>query len=260
VVAGKMSTEMYLADRVVGDLISYANTAAQNGDTTAGKAAAILTAWDHTADATSVGGVLFEEWWNEVVADVVAGKISADTSDSFYSPHPKFTTPWSAANPITTPVGLDPSNTTQLVNDLDNAYNVVSTNFASVGGASVPWGSAHYTTLVFRSGATQQLAGIAANDPQSGADDPFGPLRVTNPEYVSSFGEFISYGGDGYVQVVEFTPTGSVGGTLLTYGNASRPNSPHIGDQAGLFRAKMLKPALRTLAAVQAAAVNSETY
>ena len=157
-------------------------------------------------------------------------------------------------------MGLAPANTTQLVNDLDNAYTVVGTNFAAAGGASVPWGGAHYTTLVFRSGATQALAGIAANDPQSGADDPFGPLRVTNPEYVSSFGEFISYGGDGYVQVIEFTPTGSQGGTLLTYGNASRPNSPHIADQLPFFNTKTLKPALRTLSAVQAAAVSTESY
>ena len=156
---------------------------------------------------------------------------SADTSDSFYSPHPKFRHALDAANPITTPRGLAPANNTQLVNDLDNAYNVVSTNFASVGRRQRPWGSAHYTTLVYRSGATQALSGIAANDPLSGADDPFGPLRVVNPAVCQRFGEFISYGGDGYVQVIEFTPTGSQGGTLLTYGNASRPNSPHITDQ-----------------------------
>ena len=99
-----------------------------------------------------------------------------------------------------------------------------------------------------------------ANDPQSGADDPFGPLRVTNPVYVGAFSEFVSYGGDGYVQVVEFTPTGSVGGTLLTYGNASRPNSPHIADQLPFFNTKTLKPALRTYSAVLAASVSSESY
>jgi acyl-homoserine-lactone acylase len=258
VIAGKMSTEMYLADRVLPDLLDFANAAAKNGDVTAGKAAAILDAWDHTGDAGSVGGVLFEEWWNEVVAGVEAGTIVPDTSDSFYSPHAKFAKPWSASKPITTPVGLDPVNTTALISALDNAYNVVSTNFASVGGASVPWGSAHFTTLVYRSGATQQLSGLAANDPQSGADDPFGPLRVTNPVYAD--GEFISYGGDGYVQVIEFTPTGSQGGTLLTYGNASRPNSPHITDQLPFFNSKTLKPALRTFSAVQAAAVSVESY
>jgi acyl-homoserine-lactone acylase len=259
--AGKMSNEMLLADRVLPDLLTVANAAAQGGDATAGKASAILTAWDHTANATSVGGVLFEEWWNEVAADVAAGKISADTSDSFYSDHPKFRVPWSAAAPITTPSGLDPSNDAQLLADLDNAYGVVTANFTSAGGASAPWGGAHKTTLVTRSGAQQNLVfPFLSNDPLSGADDEFGPIRVVNPYYVSALGEFISYGGDGYVQLIEFTPTGATGGTLLTYGNASRPNSPHITDQLPFFQSETLKPALRTYSAVQAATVSKENY
>jgi acyl-homoserine-lactone acylase len=255
-----MSTEMFLADRIVGDLIGFANQAASGGDAIAGQAAAILNAWDHTADQNSVGGVLFEEWWDLVVADIEAGNIVPDQSLAFDSPHPEFVTPWDPNNPLTTPAGLNTVNQAQLVTDLDAAYNAVTSAFASQGGASVPWGDAHKTTLVYRSGATQTLSGIAANDPLSGADDPFGPIRVVNPEYVAGFGEYISYGGDGYVQVIEFTPTGSVGGTLLTYGNASRPNSPHITDQLPFFASKTLKPALRTYAAVQAATVFSENY
>jgi len=259
ILVGKMSTEMYLADRVLRDLLAAARS---SGNADAGAAAAILAAWDHTADANSVGGVLFEEWWNEVVADIGAGKITADTSMGPYvSSHPAFATPWSAAAPFTTPAGLDPENDVQLVVDLANAYGVVQTNFAPQGGASVPWGGAHKTTLDDRSGATQDFTfPFAANDPQSGADDEFGPIRVTNPIYVSALGEFISYGGDGYVQIIEFTPTGAVGGTLLTYGNASRPNSAHVTDQLPFFASKTLKPALRTLSAVQAAAVKTEGY
>jgi len=261
VVAGKMSTEMYLADRIVGDLISFANQAATGGDRVAGEAAAILSAWDHTADQNSVGGVLFEQWWNNVVADIEAGKIVPDQSLAFNSPHPEFVTPWQANNPLTTPIGLNTVNQTQLVTDLDAAYNTVAATFANQGGASVPWGDAHKTTLVTRTGATQQLVfPFAANAPLSGTDDPFGPLRVVNPVYISELNEFISYGGDGYVQVIEFTPTGSVGGTLLTYGNASRPNSPHITDQLPFFESKTLKPALRTYSAVQAATVYTESY
>ena len=261
VLAAKMSNEMLLADRVLPDLLSNANAAAQGGDTVAGQAATILTNWLHTANATDVGGPLFEEWWNEVVADVTAGKISADNSDSFYSPHPRFRTPWNAASPITTPSGLDPSNNAQLLADLDHAYGVVAANFASAGGASVPWGGAHKTTLVTRSGAQQNLVFPFLSDlPLSGADDDFGPIRVVNPFYVGALSQFISYGGDGYVQLIEFTPSGATGGTLLTYGNASRPNSPHITDQLPFFQSETLKPALRTYSAVQAAAVSRETY
>ena len=258
VLTGKMSNEMYLADRVVGDLITLATAAGKTGDTTAAAAAAILTAWDHTADATSAGGPLFEAWWNLVVADVQAGKISADTSDSFYSPHPKFRVPWSASAPITTPSGLDPSNNAQLLVDLDAAYTQTA---AAFGSASVVWGGAHKTTLVTRSGATQQLVFPFLSDlPLSGADDPFGPIRVVNPYYVGALGQFVSYGGDGYVQLIEFTPTGAQGGTLLTYGNASRPYSPHITDQLPFFQSETLKPALRSFSAVQAAAVSVEGF
>jgi acyl-homoserine-lactone acylase len=196
-----------------------------------------------------------------VVADIEAGKIVPDQSLAFNSPHPEFVTPWQANNPLTTPIGLNTVNQTQLVTDLDAAYNTVAATFANQGGASVPWGDAHKTTLVTRTGATQQLVfPFAANAPLSGTDDPFGPLRVVNPVYISELNEFISYGGDGYVQVIEFTPTGSVGGTLLTYGNASRPNSPHITDQLPFFESKTLKPALRTYSAVQAATVYTESY
>jgi acyl-homoserine-lactone acylase len=261
VTAGKMSTEMFLADRIVGDLIAFAVQAQTRGDKIAGEAAGILSVWDHTADQNSVGSVLFEQWWNNVVADIEAGKIVPDQSLAFNSPHPEFVTPWQPSNPLTTPAGLNTVNETQLVTDLDAAYNTVATNFASQGGASVPWGDAHKTTLVTRTGATQQLVfPFAANAPLSGADDAFGPLRVVNPLYISELNEFISFAGDGYVQVIKFTPTGSVGGTLLTYGNASRPNSPHITDQLPFFESKTLKPALRTYSAVQAATVYTENY
>ena len=253
--AGKMSTHMVLADRVLPDLLAAATA---SGDPTAAAAVTILSAWDRTGDANSVGGALFEEWWDLVVADITAGKIPADTTDNFYSPHPVFRTAWDRANPLTTPIGL--ANAAQLVPYLVTAYNTLQTEFATKGGASVKWGDAHHTLLVFRDGKQQALTGIAADHNQSGVDDPFGPLRVTNPSYVSFLNEYITYGGDGWVQLVEFTPTGANAQVLLGYGNASRPNSPHIADQLSFFDTKTLRPALRTLSAVAAATVTQESY
>lgn len=255
VLVGKMSTHMELADRVLPDLLAAANA---SGNQQAQLAAALLSGWDRTADQDSIGGPLFEEWWNLVVADVSAGKLPADTTDNFYSPHPQFRVPWNPARPLTTPVGL--ANAAALVPYLVTAANTLQTEFASEGGMNVNWGDAHRSLLVSRDGQTQAIAGLVANDRQSGADDDFGPIRVTNPFYLSSLGEYITIGGDGWVQLVEFTPTGADARVLLDYGNSSRPNSTHIGDQLPFFDAKTLRPALRTLSAIQAATVSTESY
>ncbi len=267
----KMSVESELADRIVGDLI----TLGQGGDANQQAAAAILMAWDHTMNANSVGGVLFENWWNRVIADINANPqtVVPDTTDSLYYQHPKFKVGWSASAPISTPSGLDAVNNAILLTELENAYNFLQTNFASAGGAKAPWGALHKTTLVTRSGVhtpwttPQVLMGDEDNifsllpptpTPNSGTDDVFGPLRVADSANIGPF--FISYGGDGYVQLVEFTSAGTTGGTLLTYGNSSRYNSPHITDQQPLYNSFSLKPLLRNYSAVQQAAVKQESY
>jgi acyl-homoserine-lactone acylase len=262
----KMSNEMLLSDRVLPDLLSFA---AGSSDPNVQAAIKILNNWDHTADADSVGGTLFEVWWNQVVNDVNAGAISADTSDSLYYTHPAFRVPFDPANPLTTPSGLDPANAAKLVADLGTAYSSAQSMYHANGGAAVAWGDAHHATLVTRAGPRERLVEtkgptfpFLGNDRLSGADDEFGPIRVVNPNNVTVplLGYALTYGGDGYVQVIEFTPNGAEGGTLLTYGNASRPNSKHITDQLPLFDTFSLKPALRTLAAVEAATVSVEGF
>jgi len=261
ILTAKDSTRMLLADRILPDLISAAQL---SSDPDAQAAATILSNWDHTGDANSVGGALFEEWWNEIQPGLGNGTFATDGSMNIYYAHPAFRIPWSATNPISTPVGL--ANAAQLVPTLANAKRTLDTLYASNGGSSVAWGNAHRTLLVTRD-AIQQLSitGLAANDPQSGVGDELGGVRVTFPVFVSALGYNFAYGGDGYVQVVEFTPTGAVGGTTLTYGNASRPHgtlpgNDHITDQVQFFNNKQLKPLLRTLSAVQAATVATESF
>lgn len=259
----KNSTRLRLADQVLPDLLTIAQAAAKAGDKQAAEAAGILTRWDRTADEASAGGVLFEAWWDAVVQDVIAGKISADTSLAYSNNvHPRFRVAFDPAHPLTTPAGLDTGNKAALLADLDAAVTMLDRQFAAVGGAAVPWGTAHKTTLVARTGGQQQhvVPPFLVNDPSSGADDEFGGIRVVNPAFAAPLGEFVSYGGESYIHVIEFTPEGPKGGSLLVYGNASRPNSPHIGDQAALFRAKTLKPVLRAFGAVRQAAVRTETY
>jgi acyl-homoserine-lactone acylase len=57
--------------------------------------------------------------------------------------------------------------------------------------------------------------------------------------------------GDAYIAAVEFGATARAQ-VLLTYGNASQPGSPHIGDQLPLAATGQLRPAWRTRAAILA--------
>jgi acyl-homoserine-lactone acylase len=82
--------------------------------------------------------------------------------------------------------------------------------------------------------------------PQSGADDPFGPLRVLFRFPESYAIHYFPVSGDGYVQIVEFAEDGAKAQALLGYGNASRPGSTHITDQLSFFEDKKLRPVYRT--------------
>ena len=62
------------------------------------------------------------------------------------------------------------------------------------------------------------------------------------------------------MQVVEFAAAGARAQVLLTYGNASRPGSPHISDQLPLFERKVLRPALRERSEIERSAVRREHY
>jgi acyl-homoserine-lactone acylase len=63
-------------------------------------------------------------------------------------------------------------------------------------------------------------------------------------------GRMRAVGGESYVAAIEFGPTVRAR-TLISYGNASQPGSPHVGDQLELFAQKALKPVWRTRAEVE---------
>ncbi len=249
VLAGKESTHMLLADRVLPDLIAAAQA---SGNATAQQAASVLAAWDRTADAASKGGVLFERWFDTAIADPAMPK---DDTINLYSPYPKFRIGWSAEEPLSTPVGLaDPA---QAVVDLVAAAQAVQQAY---GALDVAWGDVHRTVLVTHDALFQQQIPVS-NQPESGPDDPFGPIRVVNPFPAQDGTQALwSYGGDGYVQLVEFAPDGAHAQALLGYGNASRPGSLHITDQLPLFDAKTLRPAWRTRQEVEQHTVSREQF
>jgi len=64
-------------------------------------------------------------------------------------------------------------------------------------------------------------------------------------------GKFRSVQGDSFVAAVEFsTPVRAM--VLTSYGNATQPGSPHVGDQLELFARKKLRPAWRSRKEIKA--------
>jgi acyl-homoserine-lactone acylase len=250
VLSGKESTHLLLAARVLSDIINAANL---SGNAIAQQAAAILSAWDGNADATSKGAVLIEAWWATVMDDPTLAK---DNTINFYSPHPAFRVGWMASDPVNTPVGL--ANAVATIPDLVLAAQQV---VAAYGALDVAWGDVHRIVLATHDPTFQTTIPLLlppSNAPQSGADDPFGPLRVIFRFLAPDGKHFWAYSGDGYVQLVEFAEAGAIAKALLGYGNASRPGLTHVTDQLSYFEAKTLRPTYRTRAEVEKHTVSRE--
>ncbi|NKB70069.1 MAG: acylase [Candidatus Latescibacteria bacterium] len=214
----KHDTRMERADHLVDDLL--AAVAAHGGDSLQ-TAAAVLTAWDRRAHATSKGAVLFEQWLSEV------GR----------SP---FAAPWQAERPLATPAGLD--DPAAAVAALGHAAAKVR---ADHGALDIAWGQIHRLR-------------VAGHDlPASGGGGNLGLFRTLwfNP---GPDGKRQVTGGDSYVAAVEFGDTVRAR-TLLGYGNASQPDSPHRGDQLELMAQGQLRPVWRSRDAVEAHLEQRET-
>jgi acyl-homoserine-lactone acylase len=263
VLKGKESTRMVLADRVLPDLI---NAAQASGNPIAQAAAATLASWDRNADATSQGAVLFEAWWALITSQTPPSSIppkclplpavALDNTINYYSAHPQFRVGWNPSDPLNTPVGL--ANAAATIPYLICAAEIVQKAY---GALNVPWGAVpngvHNIVLATHDPTFQTVIPLT-DDPQSGADEPFGVLRVLfrypEPDGI----HFFPVSGDGYVQLVEFTQGGANAQALLGYGNASRPSSPHITDQLPYFELKKLRPVYRTRADVNMHTVSRE--
>ncbi len=226
--AKKMSTRMLLADRVLDELVAAAKTAGGP----AAQAAAVLEQWDRCADAPSRGAVLFEAWYRRAVRSMGAAGVFAKR--------------WNEAEPRTTPSGL--RDTTAAVAALVGAANDVKQLW---GAIDIPWGDVHRLRV-----GTYDL-------PANGGPGDLGIFRVVNyeddPKATGPAKKQISIGGDSYVAVVEFTPTGPRAMSLLSYGNASQQGSAHVGDQLQLFAEKKLKPVLRVRTEIEKNLERKET-
>ncbi|HUP20390.1 MAG TPA: acylase [Gemmatimonadota bacterium] len=220
----KHSTRLGLADRLLDDLLPLARESDLPG---VPEAAAILAAWDRTADADSRGGPLFVAWVTELAA-------------RFGSLGRSFARPWDPADPLATPDGLaDPAHALDAL--AEAAWNVETL----WGAPDVAWGEVY------------RLRRDSLDLPANGASDPAGSFRVTDYDRELD-GRLRAVSGDSYVAVVEFGEAVRAEG-LLTYGNWSRAGSAHRTDQLPLYAEKRLRPIWRERAEVEAHTERRET-
>ncbi|MEW5928653.1 MAG: acylase [Gemmatimonadota bacterium] len=213
--AMRWSNRMLLADRVLDELIPAARA---SGLPLAARAAEVLERWDRTADAESRGAVLFAAWARE--ARPTAGGRG-------------FARRWDPAAPLATPSGLA---------DLGAAAAALARAAERVerayGALDVPWG---------------QVNRLSRDLPGNGASgDPLGVFHVVDYAPTEGGDTLYAVAGDTYVGAVEFTPGGPRAQTLLSYGNATQPGSPHVRDQLPLLARREMRPVWRTRAEVEA--------
>ncbi|MBV8815018.1 MAG: penicillin acylase family protein [Verrucomicrobia bacterium] len=246
VLTGKESTHMLFADRVLPDLLSAARVSA---DPSARAAADVLERWSRNSDASDTGALLFEKWYETYLADP-----SSPRSVTWGPEYPAFRTEWSDAKPLTTPIGLaDPARS---VGYLIAAAKQIETQF---GRLDMPFGDVNRIVLVDHDKTFENVTGLT-NSPASGSGDPFGGIRALYFVPAPVANQNLAINGDTYAQLVKFTKNGAQAQALLSYGNASRPGSPHIADQLPLFQAKQLRAVYRTRNEVEAHAAKRENY
>ncbi len=106
------------------------------------------------------------------------------------------------------------------------------------GSLHVRWGD----VLRFRRGSIDL--------PGNGAPSMMGAIRTVNPGPFAN-GKAQGIGGDTYFAVIEFSnPVRAE--ALLSYGNWSKPGSPHVEDQMRLLSRKEMRPVWRTRKEIEA--------
>ncbi len=234
----KHSTYSQLADRVLVDLLTAAR---QSPGLFVREAADLLEGWNGNSDASNREALLFNTWsnlWvNLTIQQYLAQGGQLPTSGEFLDFVNGSTfhrIPFSSSNILTTPQGLaDPQ---LAVRALGLAAAQVRKRY---GRIDVPWGSVARLNLgTFDgpgNGGSEVLGIFRRFDFPTGEDGRLQPAAS----------------GESYVAAVEFSDPIQAQ-VLNTYGNASQPGSPHIGDQLVFAAKKQLRTAWRTRAEVEA--------
>ncbi len=239
----KLSTRAEGADRLLPDLLAAVD---QYGTPRAKEAAAVLKAWDRSAETDSKGTLLFWNWANRFGMPA-AGPASVRNYAVGYQPD----------KPLTTPAGLkDPKAAAMM---LDAAAAATMNDF---GRLDKPWGEYLHLEINGQSaGASSGPRGPALNGidlPGNGGPGAIGIFRVVTPGPVKD-GFTTPVHGDGFTIAMEFSQPVRAK-TLVSYGECSQPGCKFHTDELGLFAKKQWRDVWRTRAEIEANLDKKETF
>jgi acyl-homoserine-lactone acylase len=176
-----------------------------NGTIPVGDSCSVLSAWNGRENVNSRGAMLFREFWE----------------NALFLPNGPWQHPFSAANPLNTPDGLDTASS-----GVREAFgNALASMTAAHLPYNVPLGTVQY---VVRNGKKIPLPG-GPGDP----DGEFNAIYLGLPGQPAA-GPVV---GSSYIQAVSWTAGHSCpeAATLLTYSESDNPDSPYFSDQTELF-------------------------
>ena len=176
-------------------------------------ACAALQAWDGTGTATSRGSHIWDEFWMNL-------------TDSGIKASELYTTPFSAADPLNTPRGINSAARTQLADAFDKAVLSVQASGIAMTAAR---GDVVYLT---RGGKRLPLYGGCGG---------VGYFTITCSEYRltdKGYPMDDQPHGNSYMQVVSFPSGGVEAYSFLTFSLSDDPASAHYGDYSAAYSQK----------------------
>ena len=239
----KLSTRAEAADRLLPDLLAAVD---QYGTPRAKEAAAILKAWDRSAETDSKGTLLFWNWANRFGMPA-AGPAAVRN----------YAVPYALDKPLTTPAGIkDPKAAAMM---LDAAADATAKDF---GKLDKPWGEYLHLQINGQSaGAASGPRGPALNGidlPGNGGPGAIGIFRVVTSGPIKD-GFTTPVHGDGFTIAMEFAQPIRAK-TLVSYGECSQPGCKFHTDELGLFAKKQWRDIWRTRAEIEANLDKKEAF
>lgn len=210
-VALKHDNKAELALRLHDDLLALKD---QTTDSLVLAAIDVMTKWDGSYDANSLGALLFMEF---------ANTWASEEQTSPYLLSNLLNEPWSFNDPINSPDGF--VNSDEIIGVIRKAAKNQLTKYPAL---EIPYGNYY------------KLKMGDLEYPGTGGPQYLGVFRIMITTIPSK--EEIKYAnfGDTFVLVLEMGKETKAKG-LLTYGNSSNPDNKHYGDQLELFSKNQLR-------------------